>query len=274
MKKPPMAVTSHDPKKSQRHCLFCGEVANSREHAITEWLSKRMAIRKLEFHPGHFSETEGLQLRPLVRCEHLKTKQVCKECNSGWMSDLEGWALDRFGPCVEPDWRPEQFAQIEKIQAESNQIIRWLLKTAIILERALPRGTMTKVVPSLYPVAKGSDEPKDFHVWASYIYERGFDLHVLRGFPVWNGGVLQPFQVHKESMNFGIQLNHLALRLFRCPSARPYIKGHILYSDGLHAMPLSLTEKANCPFPHVFAYPTFQYFMEALEVCANPPLAS
>ena len=230
-----------------------------------------MGIRELGFHPGHFSENGGLKLRPLIKCEHLKTKQVCKACNSGWMSDLEGWAQAHFGDFVEPGLQPEEFTQVESLRSESKQLIRWLLKTAIILEHALPRGDMPKVVPALFPVARGIKEPTDFHVWAANVCESGFNLHVLRGFAVWNGGVLQPYQVHAESMNFGIQLNHLALRLFRCPSAHPWIKGHIVQPGGVRSMPLCLTQEARCTFPHNHIYPTLESFMDALEVCADPP---
>jgi hypothetical protein len=230
-----------------------------------------MGIRELGFHPGHFSEDEGLKLRPLIKCEHLKTRQVCKGCNHGWMAELEGWAQERFGACVEPNFEPRQLTQLESIRSESKQMIRWLLKTGIILEHALPRGDMIKVVPSLFPVARGTEEPTDFHVWAAFIYERGFNLHVLRGFSVWNGGVLQPYQVHAKSMNFGIQLNHLALRLFRCPSAHPWVKAHIIQPGGVSSMPLWLTQEARCTFPHNHIYPTLESFMDALEVCADAP---
>jgi hypothetical protein len=254
---------------TKRHCIFCLAPANSREHAIPEWLSKQMGIRELGFHPGHFSEKEGLKLRPLIKCEYLKTKQVCKGCNNGWMSELEAWAQAHFGKFVGPDLRPDQFGEIESIRSESKQLIRWLLKTAIILEHALPRGDMPKVVRSLFPVARGIEEPIDFHIWAANICESGFNLHVLRGFAVWNGGILQPYQVHAESMNFGIQLNHLALRLFRCPSARPWVKMYLVQNGGVRSMPLDLTREVHYSFPHNHVYPTLESFMAALEVAAD-----
>lgn len=258
-------------QESRRRCIFCGGPANSLEHAIPEWLSKRMGIRKLAFHPGHFSEGEGLKVRRLIKCKDLKTRQVCRECNHGWMGKLEEWALAHFGTCVTPDFPPEQFGQLKAVQSQPQQMIRWLLKTAIILELALPKGGMAKVVPALFPVAKGSVEPTDFHVWAAYTCERSFNFHVLRGFPVWNGGVLQPFQIHEGSMNFGLHLNHLALRLFRCPNARPYVVGNVTQLDGSYCMPLWLTQDVPCSFQHTHVYPTFQSFMEAMEVCADPP---
>lgn len=265
------AQTSADGSAAQgRRCIFCGARANSREHAIPEWLSKRMRIRELGFNPGHYSEDEGMKLRPLIKCEHLKTKQVCKGCNNGWMSELEGWAQAKFGACVEPGFQPAELIELESVRSESTEMIRWLLKTAVIIEHALPRGEMTKVVPSLFPVARGTEKPTDFHVWAAYIYEQAFTLHVVRGFSVWNGAVLQRYQIHAESMNFGIQLNHLALRLFRCPSARPWVKGQIDPSGGVQSMPMWLTQNIPCTFPHTHVYPTLVSFMDALEVCADP----
>jgi hypothetical protein len=230
-----------------------------------------MGIRELGFNPGHYSEDEGLKLRPLIKCEHLKTKHVCKDCNSGWMSELEGWAQAHFGAFVEPNFQAEELIQLESVRSESNQMVRWLLKTALIIEHALPKGEMTKVVPSLFSVARGTEQATDFHVWAAYIYEQAFTLHLVRGFSVWNGGVFQRYQIHAESMNFGIQLNHLALRLFRCPSARPWVNGHIVQPGGVYSMPLWLTQDVPCTFPHNHLYPTLVSFMDALEVCADPP---
>jgi hypothetical protein len=235
-------------KTPQRTCVFCGDPANSREHVIPEWLSKRMAIRDLSFQPAHYSNVEGYEVRPPIKCATLKTRQVCKGCNNGWMSSLESWAQSRFGQYVEPHCAFDDLIDLKAIRAEANDLIRWMLKTAIMVELALPRGTMEKVVPSLYPVVRGTQTPSNFHIWASYIHAPRFDLQLLRGFPVWNGGVLEPYQMHNESMNFGLQMNHLALRLFRCPSASAGMKFHIRYPDGFRAAPLILTAKGSFHF--------------------------
>jgi len=36
-------------------------------------------------------------------------------------------------------------------------------------------------------------------------------------------------------------------------------------------MPLWLTEEVRCTFPNNYVYPTLESFMDALEVCADPP---
>jgi hypothetical protein len=150
--------------------------------------------------PARYSETGGLELRPLIKCEHLTTKQVCGNCNSGWTSGLEAWAQNRLGPYVEPAKEFDGFVGLQSMPDESQMIVRWLLKTAIIVERALPMADTAKVPPALYPVAKGTHPPTHFWAWAAYIVEPAFELHLLPGFPVWNGGVLQPFQVHAENV--------------------------------------------------------------------------
>lgn len=260
------------PLARAKQCLFCDQLAGSGEHVIPEWLSKRMAIRDLGFQPAHYSETGGLTLRPRIKCEHLRTKQICGDCNNGWMNDLELWAQSRFGRCVEPNIVLADFVHLQSIPAEREMIIRWLLKTAIIVERAFPMGATAKVPTSLYPIARGAQSPTDFWAWAGYIVEPGFNLHLVAGFPVWNGGVLQPFQVHEESLSFAIHLNHLAMHLFRCPDATPTFKlATRLVDHDCPAVPVWLTEHRQFPERSLPAFPNFDYFRDVLEVTAKPP---
>jgi hypothetical protein len=188
------------------------------------------------------------------------------------MSGLEAWAQNRFGENVEPGADFDFLVGMNPIRDEPNLIVRWLLKTAIMVERALPRGTMESVVPSLYSVAFGTREPTDFFVWASYIVSPRFDFQLTRGFPVWNGGRLQPYQVHKESMNFVIQMNHLALRLFRCPTASPTFKAAVRMEGDFRSAPMWLTTRMTYPFPNRPIYPTLDLFIDALEVTASNPI--
>jgi len=230
-----------------------------------------MAIRDLGFQPAHYSESGGLTLRPRIKCEHFKTNQVCRDCNHGWMADLEAWAQRNFGPCVEPNIVLADLVQLQSIPGERDMIIRWLLKTAIIVERAFPMGPTAKVPASLSPVARGAQSPTDFWVSAGYIVEPNFDLHLVAGFRVWNGRVLQPFQVHEESLSFAIQLNHLAMHLFRCPDATPTFKlATRLVDHDCPAVPVWLTEHTQFPERSLPAFPNFASFRDVLEVTARP----
>ena len=254
-----------------RKCLFCGASPTSREHVIPEWLSKRMQIRNFGFHPARLSSKDGLEVRPLTKCEHLYTKQVCAGCNNGWMSELESWAQSRFGAAVEPEWPAGAIEELKALRLEAALIIRWLLKTAIMVECAFPRGDLYKVHPDLIPVAYGRTPPTDFHVWAAQTVEPSFLMHFSRGFRVWNGGVLEPYQIHQSSMDFALQLHHFAIRLIRCPSAAPGVKLPFFLPDGRRATPMVLSSEGTLPFPQVHLYPDFACFLDALEVHAAPP---
>lgn len=254
-----------------RKCVFCELIADSREHVIPEWLSKKMEIRGLGFQPAHFSETEGFVARPAIKSEHFKTRIVCSRCNNGWMSELENWFKSRLGDYVEPRWAPPDLTEIETVRTDVDSLIRWLLKTAIAFEWAAPRASLDHINPNLYPVAKGDVSPQHFHVWTGYIVEQNFAVHLRRGFPVWNGGVLQSYQIHEESVDFGLQLNHLGLRLIRCPEGTAGLKLGTVREDGHFAVPLSLTVSTSYPFPHTHCFPTYSSFVDVLEVYAKPP---
>ena len=78
--------------------------------------------------------------------------------------------------------------------ALSPWIVRWLLKTAIIVERALPMADTAKVPPALYPVAKGTQPPTHFWAWAAYIVEPAFGLHLFPDFQCGMEACCNPFK--------------------------------------------------------------------------------
>lgn len=261
--------------EKKRACLFCGAPCNSREHVIPEWLSKTMEIRDFAFQPAHFTEGKGLELRPQIKCEHFRTRQVCKKCNSGWMSDLEGWAKAKIGSTVAPGFSLNAMNQLLLSEGELELMIRWLLKTAIIFELASPRGDLQAVNPDLFPVAAGKSAMTDFHVWAGYIPDANFLVHLTRGFPTWNGGRLG-YQIHSASVDFALQLNHLAIRLIRCPEATAGVKLAHVITDGrtvIRSVPFVLPSPPRFELPHTYLFRDFYAFLHLLEVHANPPKA-
>jgi hypothetical protein len=241
---------------------------------IPEWLSAAMEIREFAFQPAHFTEGQGIELRPLIRCPGFRTKQVCASCNNGWMSSLEAWAKSKLSAAVAPGFELESMFSLPLQNGEVHLLIRWLLKTAIIFELASPSGNIPAVNPELFPIAAGYEPPTDFHIWAGYIPERNFLVHLKRGFPVWNAGVLQPYQIHRASMDFALQLNHLAIRLIRCPEATPIMKFAYTVRIGnavFRSVPFVLPSPPRCDFPHTYLFRDFFAFLDILEVQATPP---
>jgi hypothetical protein len=193
------------------------------------------------------------------------------------MARLEGWIKGKIGETVAPGFQLGSMPSLTLQSGELDSLIRWLLKTPIIFELASPRGTIPAVNPELVPVAAGNQPPADFHVWAGYIPDPNFLVHLRRGFPVWNGGVLQPYQIHSASMDFALQLNHLAIRLIRCPDATAGLKlAHIL-TDGntvIRSVPFVLPSPTRWDFSHTYLFRDFYAFLNILEVHATPPPTS
>jgi hypothetical protein len=235
-----------------------------------------MQIREFAFQPAHFTEGKGLELRPAIKCAGFRTRQVCAGCNNGWMSTLEGWAKGKIGNAVAPGFALDSMSELALLDGETDLMIRWLLKTAIIFELASPRGNIQAVNPELFPVGAGKAPITDFHAWAGYIPNPNFLVHLTRGFPTWNGGKLEQYQIHSASVDFALQLNHLAIRLIRCPQATPGVKLAHVITDGnivIRSVPFNLPVPAKFQLPHTYLFRDFYAFLDLLEVHVSPPKA-
>ena len=86
------------PLATVPNCIFCGKPANSREDAFPVWLIEMMdewyALRfKLDGPPipDILECIDGVGGKSEIRLQSLKIliKCVCKDCNSGWMSNIQ-----------------------------------------------------------------------------------------------------------------------------------------------------------------------------------------
>src|SRR5262245_18995663 len=75
-----------------RMCVFCDETRVTREHLLPSWLND--VLSKGRHAQGTHRRGPGIDI-PITR-EHsqsvglnLVAKIVCKNCNEGWMSDVE-----------------------------------------------------------------------------------------------------------------------------------------------------------------------------------------
>jgi len=71
-------------------CMFCGELANSREDIVPTWLAKQNlvppGITRPVTYTSHGVEVNQWSSQTLA---FLKVKAVCKKCNNKWMSHVE-----------------------------------------------------------------------------------------------------------------------------------------------------------------------------------------
>jgi hypothetical protein len=200
-------------------CVFCGRPGGNVEHIIAQWLIDRMQAREYPIVVGLRRE-DSLKSRPAHRLNTYTTKCVCETCNNGWMSELESWSQRNLGSLVEPDWPKLAAEMLKHGLSENEQLARWSLKTAITMDQ----NTLTRnVIDESYAKALAAGElPADLIVEIGDIADGGVGGIVSQGFWVRNGGRPPEWQEHKEKQAFKvvIQLNHLAIRVFRAPSAR------------------------------------------------------
>jgi hypothetical protein len=133
---------------------------------------------------------------------------------------------------------------------------------------------MQAVNLELIPVAAGKAPITDCYVWMGCTPDPNFLAHLTRGFSVWNGGELQPYQVHRASVDFALQLNHLVIRLIRCPDATAGLKlAYTVTARGItfKCVPLISPIPAAFSFPCSHLFPNFYAFLDTLEVHVKPP---
>jgi hypothetical protein len=227
-----------------------------------------MGATKVEFEPVTFSEDKGLKKHPKTRAGKFRTKQVCKRCNNEWMSELEVWFEKKLGLLVESSWPRPVADIIQNLRNESDSLIRWMIKSAVVFEKASPKG-LQPVIPEIVRImAKNGNLTNDFFLMIGNIRVPRLTAQLTKGFPVWNAGVYHNYQVHENGFTFGVCLNDLAIRIVRCPDASPIIKAHIT-NPSIPTVPLLIKPARNYSERVLHTFPDFQSFWDTLEVRAN-----
>ena len=114
-----------------RNCIFCGEAAGSREHAIPEWV-----LKALPPNAGTLEGTRGTDEPILIHGRPRKpasliVKHVCDSCNTGWMSQLETEAKPLMSPLMRD-------LAVPFSPGDQATISTWAVKTAMVFEFIRP----------------------------------------------------------------------------------------------------------------------------------------
>jgi len=240
-------------------CAFCGRPGGNTEHIIAQWLIERMAATEYPVVVALRKE-DSLQSRPAHGLKSYTTKAVCDKCNVGWMSGLEAWFQQFMGPLVEAAWPKLAEEILRQALTERESLAKWALKTAIMMDT---NAMMENIVDE----KTGNDLyegriPDGIVVEAGHIHENGVGGILSRGFWVRNGGQPPQWQEHvdKKAFKAVIQLNHLAIRIFRAPSARPSWYG----PNG--SLPLRCYPEAQNPYDGDFRFHDLLEFDRVLEL--------
>jgi hypothetical protein len=186
-------------------------------------LCKRAHILHYIVQAGYFQEGTGATTRNPHRVEAIQVRHVCKECNSGWMNDLEAWFEHRLGRLIEPTWPTNAASAIEALMPEGEMLARWLLKTAITCSlSSMQQGDPVIFSPEVTRRAKDGLLPDSCWVDLAHSARASpFRMFLRKGFRVIDGSGEPTNKVLTagDGFRFVVQFNHLLLCIARAPAA-------------------------------------------------------
>jgi hypothetical protein len=141
-----------------RAWLFCGNPANSLEHAFPRWLNKLLPATDLT-HRRH--EAETLETKSAWRSDgfDFKVRHVCGSCNSGWMNDVEVQTQDLLIPLVLGQ------RTYGLTHPEQKRLSVWAYKTAIVLALITPPADRFVPVEHYKLLRDTRMPPHDTWIW-------------------------------------------------------------------------------------------------------------
>lgn len=127
----------------------------TREHVIPRWVSKAV------FAPGTVNLTDaGGQVIRTAKGVDIVVRDICRECNNGWLGSLE----DRIKPILEPRLKGEGAGFLPP--AEHALLARWATKTALLLLHAhRHRPEALGVPPEHFDCLRRGGMPPGTQVW-------------------------------------------------------------------------------------------------------------
>lgn len=240
-------------------CAFCGKPGGSVEHIIAQWLIERMGATGFPIQVAHRKQG-GVKLRPPHGLKSYTSKAVCNECNNGWMSQLEVWFQRNMGMLVEPTWPKFAREVLKEAMKEKGMLARWALKTVTMMGWNSQMGSV--IDDSTAKALFAGNIADDVVVEIGELHEPTVGAIFSRGAWIENGGRPPKWQEHvgKKGFKAIIQLNHLAIRVFRFPGAHP------AYEAPFGRLPLRCYPNAQDPYTGDFRFHDVFEFDEGLKI--------
>ena len=163
---------------SPRQCLFCANIANSKEHAMPLWI---LRIRKDKRWGPIRRFVEGLPVKITTSAE-IKIKAVCRACNNDWMSKLENDSKPLIG-CLLQDF------SLSLDTSQQTLLARWTVKTAMVFDGVTKERNRFYTRSECENLYLNSKIPDRTTIWIGRYYGSGFSLD---GTEVWIGASIPP----------------------------------------------------------------------------------
>lgn len=206
-----------------RTCVFCHapitKATASREDTVPKWLQSYLGIATSSVEPT-LTTPSGEQLAQRVHpVDQLLTGRVCKECNNGWMSDLENAAKPVIADLISGEGRLQAL-----VRADRQVLSRWAVKTAFMLDAGglEPRVSQLQV-EQLF--AADSHVPPNVQVFG-YQHKSNRPWYYVSG-AWWNHAPLDQtakIKVERDSYKIALQFGDLILVVVYWPLRRWHLR--------------------------------------------------
>jgi hypothetical protein len=189
-------------------CMFCGGTGLTQEHVRPRWLEG--AIEE-DAPLGYRHGTAGAEPAPLEWTGRGFTHtvgDVCRRCNSGWLSELESAAKPLLTPMIR--------GKHQTLGPRQQRVVAtWVMKTAAVIDRTHRHRT---VPPEHGRVLRERREPPPgVYVWlAAYGVDTFVGTH--KGFQFPSGGGID------DAYGATFSIGHLVLQVLGLPEgeAEPF----------------------------------------------------
>jgi len=200
----------------KRKCIFCNsDQSFSNEHIFPQWLLKEFNITKSGLLMIHNSYGIDLSERKLT-FNNFVNGLVCRDCNNGWMSQLEVSVKDTLINLM--NFEPEG---IQQLKEKHSLVAKWAIKTAMALNygtnyrriipkrhlRMLYKGILPQTIFVTLSFIDGYDEEGSFS-W----FQSQDNLHI--GI---NTKELMQDERFKDMYRITMQFRHLLLKVVYTP---------------------------------------------------------
>jgi len=152
---------------SQKICIFCSvgldasqlnlPASQSKEHVFARWIRDAVTNNRMTMYEG----AEGQPLTQLRQAplSNLVNSRVCKECNNGWMEELES----RTDPLAQRLFSGEDISNFSPAELEC--LSRWTAKTAAVLSFTTPqqKHVSGRACRSIHPSSSIAPQFRFFH---------------------------------------------------------------------------------------------------------------
>jgi hypothetical protein len=184
----------------KRKCIFCGGSSLSAEHIYPKWLFSVIEIEEVSFNPSTnmlvIESTDTIDQLINVKnnsdgrrilYENFTIKQVCKNCNSGWMSSLETEVKPVIQRLKVRDFENDLNAD------EAFVLSRWAIMKIILIGLAIQEKT--ELDPFYLELLKEGVIPEGFIV---EYRKMGFNFI---NYAIGNNAPLAPENLSKQEMD-------------------------------------------------------------------------